>query len=444
MEQTPKKVVRERVVAFLLVIAGTYALSLSLSNMEVTNIRSREYLLAFSFAVAIILADQFPIHLLRGTKLSLINLPIFLSAVLLPAPLAILATGAGLLIANIRARVVRGLLPRDIASTVGQWMFTVFWGYRIAHLSLPGFHEYTSRLALLLLVTLSFLFIDFIVFSFCQSLVYEEPFIGTLKSVVKQAGTLEVIQYLIAILGTLAAYEDIWSLVLLFVPISITYVAFKNIKETRYETVQILKDMADTVDLRDVYTGGHSKRVADLVHQILVQLKISGPEATLIEISAGLHDIGKIGIPDSILLKPGKLSPKEMALMQTHSQKGAELISKYKDFSRGAMMIMHHHERWDGQGYPARLKEHEIPFGARIIAVADSFDAMTSERPYRKALSANQAIQILLEGRGKQWDANVVNVFVDMMINQVDEKSYEYLFIQPISSALSQSVPISS
>ncbi len=444
MEQTPKKVVRERAVAILLVIAGTYALALSLSNMKVTNIYTREYLLAISFAGAIILADHYPIHLLRGTKISLINLPIFLSAVLLSAPLAIIVTGVGLLVAYLLARVERGLLPRDIASTVGQWMFTAFLGYQIVHLTLPGSHWHTSRLSLLLLCAFSFLLIDFVVFSLSQSFIYDEPFIVILKSVVQQGILLEVIQYLIAILGTLVAYEDIWSLVLLVVPISITYIAFKNIKETRYETIRILKDMADTVDLRDVYTGGHSKRVADLVHQILIQLKISGPETILIEISASLHDIGKIGIPDSILLKPGKLSPEEMALMQTHSRKGAELISKYKDFSRGAVIIMHHHERWDGRGYPARLKEHEIPFGARIIAVADSFDAMTSERPYRKALAANQAIQILLEGRGKQWDANVVNVFVDMMINQADEKSQECLSVQQISSALSQSVPISS
>ena len=94
---------------------------------------------------------------------------------------------------------------------------------------------------------------------------------------------------------------------LLIVPISITYIAFKNIKETRRETVQILADMADTVDLRDVYTGGHSKRVADLVSQTLAKLQISGPEVTLIEIAARLHDIGKIGIPDSILMKPGRL-----------------------------------------------------------------------------------------------------------------------------------------
>ena len=180
--------------------------------------------------------------------------------------------------------------------------------------------------------------------------------------------------------------------------------------------------------------------MADLVHKMLIQLSIAGPEATLIEISARLHDIGKIGIPDLILLKPGKLTPEEMSVMQTHAEKGAELIAKYKDFSRGAAIIRHHHERWDGQGYPARLKEHEIPFGARVIAVADSFEAMTSDRPYRKALSIEKAIQILLEGRGKQWDPNIVNVFVDMIISQTDEKSAKDFFKQQPESALSQTV----
>ncbi len=265
----------------------------------------------------------------------------------------------------------------------------------------------------------------------------EEPFLATLKSITQQGIALEIIQYLIGILGALAAYEDVWSLFLLIVPISITYLAFKNIKETHYETVQILEDLADTVDLRDKYTGGHSKAVADLVHQTLVQLKISGPEATLIETAARLHDIGKLGIPDGILLKPGKLLPEEFAIMHTHPQKGAELIAKYKDFSRGAMIITHHHERWDGDGYPSGLKAFEIPFGARVIAVADSFDAMTSNRPYRKALPAFQAIQILLEGRGTQWDPYIVNAFVDMMLKRADEKSERFLLVRQISSASS-------
>jgi HD-GYP domain-containing protein (c-di-GMP phosphodiesterase class II) len=156
-------------------------------------------------------------------------------------------------------------------------------------------------------------------------------------------------------------------------------------------------------------------------------MSISGPEAALIETAARLHDIGKIGIPDHILLKIGKLSPEEMSVMQTHSQKGAELIAKYKDFSRGAVMILHHHERWDGHGYPAGLRAYEIPFGARLIAVADSFDAMTSDRPYRRALSTAQALRVLQEGCGSQWDPEIVRVFVNYVsIRMTDAKAERF------------------
>jgi HD-GYP domain-containing protein (c-di-GMP phosphodiesterase class II) len=445
MAQTPDTMFRERLVAALLTVMGILAFAQSLSDMKIAAIRSGEYLLAFLFVGSIVLANQYPIHLLRGTKLSLINVPIFLAAALLPAPLAIFAAGGGLLIANILTRVERGLLPRDITSTVSQWMVTVFLGYQIIHLTLPGFHGHVSRFSLLILCAVSFILIDFVVFSLSQSFVFMESFIPTLKSVIREGTIIEIAQYLIAILGVLAADENIWSLGLLVIPLTITYFAFKNIKEVRQETVRILNDMADTVDLRDMYTGGHSNRVADLVHQILIQLNVAGPEASLIEMSARLHDIGKIGIPDTILMKPGTLSAVEMSIMQAHPQKGAELISKYKDFSRGASIIMHHHERWDGDGYPARLKGYEIPFGARVLAVADSFDAMTSDRPYRKALSVYQSIQILLEGRGTQWEPAIVNAFVDMIMSQmVDEALPEHLFQMRAPSTLSQTALVTS
>jgi putative two-component system response regulator len=138
------------------------------------------------------------------------------------------------------------------------------------------------------------------------------------------------------------------------------------------------------------------------------------------------------------LKKAGILLPEEMAVMRTHSQKGAELIAKYKDFSRGAMMINHHHERWDGGGYPSGLKDYAIPFGARVISVVDSFDAMTSDRPYRKALSIHRAIEILKEGRGTQWDPNIVNAFVDMVLKQMEEKSAEREAQRQVSSDFSQ------
>lgn len=130
--------------------------------------------------------------------------------------------------------------------------------------------------------------------------------------------------------------------------------------------------------------------------------------------------------------------------MQTHSQKGAELLSKYKNFSRGVSMIMHHHERWDGGGYPAGLSGYAIPFGARVIAVADSYDAMTSDRPYRSALSDRQAIQILLEGRGRQWDANVVNAFVDMMTGGLETGPQETSTQQGVLPLMSKTIANSS
>ncbi len=425
MEQISGSVLKERFVSTLLAILGGCVVVLSLAHKESSGIHLWEYMLVVLFAGAIILLDHYPIHLLRGTKVSLVNLPIFLSATLLHGPLVLVATGVGLLVAYLLARAERGLLPRDILAGLGQWLFTAFLGYRIVHLTFPGWPWHVSKLSLLLLCALMFLLLDFFTFFVSQSLIYDEPFIHTFKSITQQGFSLEVIQYLIGVLGALAAYEDTWSVLLLSVPMSITYVAFKNLKETRYETIQILEDFADTVDLRDRYTGGHSKGVAALVHRTLVQLNVAGQEATLIETAARLHDIGKIGVPDSILKKPGKLSPEEMAVMRTHPQRGAELITKYKDFSRGALMIKHHHERWDGAGYPKGLKAHEIPFGARLIGVADSFDAMTSNRPYRRALSTFQAIQILLEGRGTQWDPQIVTAFVDMMIKQTDEKALE-------------------
>jgi HD-GYP domain-containing protein (c-di-GMP phosphodiesterase class II) len=144
----------------------------------------------------------------------------------------------------------------------------------------------------------------------------------------------------------------------------------------------------------------------------LKELNLQGPDATLIVTAARVHDIGKIGIPDMVLQKPGALTPDEWAIMQTHSDRGADLLARYPDFARGVAIVRHHHERWDGKGYPAGLKGYDIPFGARLMAVADSFDAMTSDRPYRPGMSVEKATQILHEGRGVQWDAALVDAFL--------------------------------
>jgi putative nucleotidyltransferase with HDIG domain len=235
----------------------------------------------------------------------------------------------------------------------------------------------------------------------------------------RSAGTAEGSQYALGILGGLIVDRYPWALVLLVIPVALTYRAFKSAKEMHETTLQMLESMADAVDLRDTDTGGHSRRVAEHTSQILRKLNKAGPEMDLVVSAARVHDIGKIGLPDSVLLKEGKLSEEETVLMQSHPEAGAQLLRRYSEFSRGIDIVRHHHERWDGIGYPRGLKGLAIPFGARIVAVADSFDAMTSDRPYRKGLSIEAARNILLAGRGTQWDPDVVDAFLAVLDERV-------------------------
>jgi len=139
---------------------------------------------------------------------------------------------------------------------------------------------------------------------------------------------------------------------------------------------------------------------------------LHGPEVDLILAAARVHDIGKIGVPDAILNKAGRLTEEERATMEQHPVRGAALLQRYRDFVRGVAVVRHHHERWDGTGYPDGLAGMDIPFGARVIAVADSYDAMTSDRPYRTGMPIPKAAAILREGRGAQWDATIVDAFL--------------------------------
>jgi hypothetical protein len=237
----------------------------------------------------------------------------------------------------------------------------------------------------------------------------------------RQSGVIEGIQYLLGILAALTAAHYPGALLLLVLPIVLVYRTFKQVIEVQNSTLQLLEGMADTVDLRDPYTGGHSRRVAELCTGILQELNIKGLEAELIIAAARIHDIGKIAIPDQILHKPGRLTEDELAIMQSHPEQGAALLMRYPDFARGVEIVRHHHERWDGAGYPHGLKGHAIPFGARVIAVADSFDAMTTDRPYRPGMSVQQAVTVLKAGCGEQWDTAIVEAFLRVIAYRIEQ-----------------------
>ncbi len=180
--------------------------------------------------------------------------------------------------------------------------------------------------------------------------------------------------------------------------------------ELEQAQIEILERLALAAEFRDDDTGQHTHRVGEISARLARALALPDAQVELIRRAAPLHDVGKIGIPDSILLKPDKLSTAEFEVMKTHTTIGARILSgsKFPLLQLAREIALAHHERWDGAGFPVGLKGDAVPLHARIVAVADAYDAMTSNRPYRKALSKEEAWGILWDGAGTQWDERVV------------------------------------
>lgn len=179
----------------------------------------------------------------------------------------------------------------------------------------------------------------------------------------------------------------------------------------------LLTAIAETVEIRYPFLRNHGDRVGRYARQIGTRLGIGGVDLDLMEFAARVHDLGKIAIADAVYLKPGHLEPIEAAQMQLHATRGAEIAGRMRTVQPGvAEAIRHHHERWDGTGYPDGLAGTAIPLWSRVIAVADAYDAMTEERPYReRPRTHDEAIQILRDGAGSQWDTTAVHAFFEVL-----------------------------
>jgi len=182
----------------------------------------------------------------------------------------------------------------------------------------------------------------------------------------------------------------------------------RELEQTLLETIETLNA---AVEARDPYTAGHSQRVRRVALAVARELGLPAKTIGAIGTAALFHDIGKIGMPDSILTKPGPLSPAEAAIMREHVVRGAEIVARISSLQHAVPAIRHHHERWDGLGYPDGLSGEEIPIEAAVIALADAWDAMTTDRPYAAALELNEAMLQIRAGREKQFNPAVVDAF---------------------------------
>jgi len=210
-----------------------------------------------------------------------------------------------------------------------------------------------------------------------------------------------------------------WIALVMLAPLAGLQLALKRAVQMRDQTIAAVEAMADVVDKRDGYTFDHSQSVARHAVRIAKEMRLPEHEVEVIRLAARVHDLGKIAVPDAILHKAGKLTDEEFSIIKQHPATGAEILARFPEYRQGRELVLSHHERVDGRGYPRGLAGDAIPLGARIIAVADSWDAMTSNRPYRQALDSRVAMAELLRGRGVQWDAAVVAAFAALMPDDV-------------------------
>lgn len=186
-------------------------------------------------------------------------------------------------------------------------------------------------------------------------------------------------------------------------------------QEKANSIVATINSLAYAIEARDPYTRGHSERVTTYAVRLGEYVGLSKKKIQLLRYCCRMHDVGKIGVPDSVLLKPGRLTLEERAQIELHPVYGAEILGDLKFIREGIPIILHHHERFDGKGYPYGMKKEKIPVEVRIITIADAFDAMTSDRPYRKALPMAVVMEELRVHSGKQFDPQLLKAFVKIV-----------------------------
>lgn len=290
---------------------------------------------------------------------------------------------------------------------------TVYWALADTALSPVGS---LSNLAAALVSSIAF-----VVVSTASMALIVAPIIGmpmqslwqsTLRLSAVEAVTLPAVGGLVA----LAAQESAAAVLLLAFPLLGPQVAYRTLARAQRSVRDTLESLSDAVEQRDPYTSNHSIRVTQTVRLILQELSDVPYELTeTIVAAARVHDIGKVGVRDLTLYKPGPLTTEERRDVERHAEVGSVIVARTDEYRLTAAIIRHHHESWNGAGYPDRLAGHEIPFGSRVIAVADTFDAMTTDRPYRKGLSRDVAIEEIRRGSGTQFDPTVVNAFLRAM-----------------------------
>jgi putative nucleotidyltransferase with HDIG domain len=358
----------------------------------------------------------------RGGDVSVATIAHVAVLLLVPAPYAALSIGSAVLFEELVGRRPRLKVAFNIAAFVLTAQLTSFAiglvdgsPWRLARDTLERGAIEPGGLTILLAAGLTYYVVNWLLTSGIIAIASEQSFWYILRINSGRTALMEVgAETIGALFAVIWMIEPVWT-GLLVVPSAVISRALQQIRMLEAETRSAVSSLARIVDHRDPSTFHHSERVAYYAAELARELGLEEDEVDLIEQAAGVHDLGKIGVPDRVLLKAGPLDDGERALMWLHTEIGAEVLAHFQLFRHGRAIVLHHHERWDGGGYPAGLASEDIPLGSRVLAVADAFDAMTADRPYRKAMPASDALDLLRRGSGSQWDPLAVGAFLRLV-----------------------------
>lgn len=401
-----------RIYIFLLVLGaiGVVSYSAFLIQYDLTL-----WLAVLIVGAAVMALDFVPIMIYGASIEMTISTAVKFAAVLLfPPPVAILATFVGTLAGEVPAarvwyKKLFNISQMTIAIAVVGWIY-----FTLNQPQVDFFGSLQNVFAVTVAGLAVFIFNSTLV-SLAVSFALRSPF----RHIWSQ-NFPKVIWHDLSMIPLGAFLAVLWrynplSIPLAALPLVVVRHSYETANQLQRQTHDALRALMRVIDARDQRTFDHSERVSNYAKLIAGALNLSQEEIEVIESAALLHDLGKVGMVDELLFNPEHLNSDEHKKAQRHAEIGAELLSKFPLFEKGAVLVYHHHERYDGKGYPDGLKGEEIPLGARIISVADAYQAMTENRPYRRALSEEAAISELIKGSGSQFDPSVVQAFLKIL-----------------------------
>jgi putative nucleotidyltransferase with HDIG domain len=424
---------------YILAVLGTALAALPASAAFRGNLRPLDTVLFAVLMAMAAVAQLWPVHLSVKMKITVDDTATFAAALLLGPFYAMIIAGITTLIA-LHFRGVRQRWYNRGFNAAASVLSTGAAGATFLLVAGPGSQVVHEPSGIALAATTKYLVHSTLVDCVVALQLRRNPLTGWWP-LHRRLLPYEAALLVLGALAAIAAQAQPWTLFLFGVPMAIVLLTLRDSARVREQTKTAILELADLIDLRDPYTHGHSQRVAVLAERLARRLRLEYAQVELIRDAARVHDIGKIGTNDLVLLKPGPLTEEEQREMRRHTEIGHRLLRRLPEFWEGAELVLSHHERHDGAGYPRGLKGDELPVEVSVISVADTYDAMTTDRPYRRGLAWDVVRAELVRQRGKQWRERAVDCFIEMIDEdrrnaRVDRAAQSPGPVQPAAQAL--------